>query len=225
MKKPYFFEKNSKWKFQCKDLIFFHTKKYQIKSKTPLSSTPEFPDSTVCNPSAKNGEEITQHGEEVIVKCRGVLGKQQHFAEVQRQHRCKTKTTPVKMRMQNSKFPSRQIQLWTRLSWRGKSKLLNEHWTTETSLRFQVWGWNPSPGNSMFPGLGFESQSRLFFRFFPFSQLSTTVNQWPWLGFEPQTWKRGIWCGTGRATIRCRGKEGKRPMMPIAWHSVPMGVH
>ena len=29
-----------------------------------------------------------------------------------------------------------------------------------------------------FPGLGFESQSRQFFRFFSFSQLSATVNQW-----------------------------------------------
>ena len=35
----------------------------------------------------------------------------------------------------------------------------------------------------------------------------------PWPGFEPQTWKCGIWCGTGTATARCGGKEGKRPMM------------
>ena len=34
----------------------------------------------------------------------------------------------------------------------------------------------------------------------------------PWLGFEPQTWKRRICSGTGSATVRCRGKEGKRPM-------------
>ena len=47
----------------------------------------------------------------------------------------------------------------------------------------------------------------------------------PWLGFQPQTWKRGIWSRSGTGTVRCRGKEGKRPMMPIAWHSVPMGVH
>ena len=30
-----------------------------------------------------------------------------------------------------------------------------------------------------------------------------------WLGFEPQTWKNGIWSGIGSATV----------------HSVPMGVH
>ena len=35
----------------------------------------------------------------------------------------------------------------------------------------------------------------------------------PWLGFEPQTWKCGICSGTGTATARCRGKEGKRPMI------------
>ena len=77
--------------------------------------------------------------------------------------------------------------------------------------------------SSTFPGQGFESQSRQLFRFFSFSQLFTTVNQWrilfeelyrsinmschseshhkklPWLGFEPQTWKRG----TGTATAYC----------------------
>ena len=57
------------------------------------------------------------------------------------------------------------------------------------------WGSNPKPGNV----------------------------ELPWLRFEPQTWKHRIWCGT--ATPRCRGKEGKCPMMPIASHSVPMGVH
>ena len=59
-----------------------------------------------------------------------------------------------------------------------------------------------------------------------------------WLGFEPQTWKRGIWNGSGTATAcwmaaharhavkpRCGGKQGKRPLMPMASHSVPMGVH
>ena len=44
--------------------------------------------------------------------------------------------------------------------------------------RFQVWGSNPSQGNSTFPGLGFEPQSRQFFRFSSFFQLSATVNQW-----------------------------------------------
>ena len=96
--------------------------------------------------------------------------------------------------------------------------------------RFQVWGLNPSQD---------------LFLVFPFFQLSATVNQWrvflnnfiDWLiwvvipshitklfrlRFEPQTWKRGIWRGSGTATVcwfaaharhaRCRGKQGKRPM-------------
>ena len=60
----------------------------------------------------------------------------------------------------------------------------------------------------------------------------------PWMGFEPQTWKRGIWSGAAAAIVwwtaahsrhavkhRCGGKKGKRPMMPIASHSIPMDVH
>ena len=35
----------------------------------------------------------------------------------------------------------------------------------------------------------------------------------PWLGFEPQTWKRGVCSGTGTATARCMAKEGKRLMI------------
>ena len=72
--------------------------------------------------------------------------------------------------------------------------------------RFQVWGSNPSQGN--------------FFAFFPspnFLQRSINgeyvLNNFiHWLGFEPQTWKRGICSGTGTDTARCRGREGKRPM-------------
>ena len=102
--------------------------------------------------------------------------------------------------------------------------------------RFQVWG--------------SKSQSRQLFRFFPSPDfLQRSINgelildnlvdwlidlscHWshitktlPWLGFEPQTRKRGIWSGTGTATAcwmaaharhavttRCRGKEGKRPV-------------
>ena len=88
---------------------------------------------------------------------------------------------------------------------------MNTHWNTVCSTVC-----SSSTSSSRFPGLGFESQSRSFFRFFSFSQLSATVNQWrifvwitfidsliwvvirvtsqklPWLGFEPQTWKHGI---------------------------------
>ena len=35
--------------------------------------------------------------------------------------------------------------------------------------------------------------------------------------------KRGLWSGTGSATVCCRGKEGKRLWLPIASHSVPIG--
>ena len=75
-----------------------------------------------------------------------------------------------------------------------RSCLMNTHWNTVSSNRlcqfhfhfkfhvFHVWGSNPSQGHSMFPRLGFESQSRqlhvsrsgvripvkiFFFAFFP----------------------------------------------------------
>ena len=110
------------------------------------------------------------------------------------------------------------VHLWTWLSWHGQRKRPNEH-PLEHCVKqqavigrfpsfpqqhavpvlvplqiphFQVWGSNPSQGNSTFPGLGFESQSRQFhvsrsgvripvkaiFSLFSFSQLSATVNQW-----------------------------------------------
>ena len=115
------------------------------------------------------------------------------------------------------------------------SCLMNTHWNTVWSNRhhralslfsstsccgsssstsnytfFQVWGSNPNQGN--------------FFGFFSFFELpfESHHKKLPWLGFEPQTWK----CGTGTATARwiaaqawhavkprCRGKEGKRPVI------------
>ena len=90
--------------------------------------------------------------------------------------------------------------------------------------------------SSTFPGLGFKIPVKAIFHFFPSPNfLQRSINgeyflnhfidwlidwlinvscHWshkklPWLGFEPQTWKRGIWRGTGTATV----------------HSGPMGVH
>ena len=95
-----------------------------------------------------------------------------------------------------------------------------------------------SISNATFPGLRFESQSRQFFVMWLQWQL-ISINQsmklfrkysplidrcrklgegkkakkLPRFGFEPQTWKRGIWSGTGTGTARCRAKQGKRPMI------------
>ena len=82
--------------------------------------------------------------------------------------------------------------------------------------RFQVWGSNPSHGNffAFFPSPNFlqwSIQWRIFvWRTFSIDwyelSLESHHKKLPWLGFEPQTWKRGT------ATARCRGKEGKRSM-------------
>ena len=57
------------------------------------------------------------------------------------------------------------------------------HWSHITKKGCLDWGSNSRPGNV----------------------------ELPWSGFEPQTWKRGIWGGTGTATPCCGRKEGKRP--------------
>ena len=81
-------------------------------------------------------------------------------------------------------------RLWTWLSWRGKRKLPNEYpldhcvkqWASKGAfplfLYSILWQFQFHFKNSTFPGLGFESQSRKFFRFFFFFELSATVNQW-----------------------------------------------
>ena len=50
-----------------------------------------------------------------------------------------------------------------------------------------------------------------------------TSQKWLWRGFEPQTWKRGIWCGSGTATARCRGKQEKRHMTAYCFTQRPNG--
>ena len=131
--------------------------------------------------------------------------------------------------------------------------LMNTHWGTVWSNRHHralslffstaYCGSSSSTANSTFPGLGFKSQPRQFFRFFSFSQLSATVNQWR-IFFEELNWlismsfhwsyitKNGPdWDSNprpgkrGTATVCCREKQGKRLMMPIASDSVPKGVH
>ena len=63
-----------------------------------------------------------------------------------------------------------------------------------------------SPSNSMFPGLGFESQSRSFFRFFFFSHPSATVNQWriffEWL-YRLIDWLINMSCHWSHITKNC----------------------
>ena len=101
-------------------------------------------------------------------------------------------------------------------------------------------GWqSSSTSNSTFPGLGFESRSRQFFVLWLQRQL-ISINQsikllkkyspligrcrklgkgkkakkLPWLGFEPQTWKRGIWNGpvTGTAQIAYKARDAEWAM-------------
>ena len=65
---------------------------------------------------------------------------------------------------------------------------MNTHWNTVSSNRHHralslfsstaCCASSLSISHSTFPGLGFESQSRQFFGFFPFSQFSATVNPW-----------------------------------------------
>ena len=161
--------------------------------------------------------------------------------------------------------------LWPWISWRGKSKLPNEHplehcvkqkaikgrfpsfpstaWFDYVSNVSAYRGSSSSISNSTFPGLGFESQSRQFFFVFPslnFLQrsingeyfLNNFIDWLIWVVIEVTSQKmaltgvrtpnleKWIWNGTGTATPRCRGKHRESALwLPIAWHSVPMGVH
>ena len=95
--------------------------------------------------------------------------------------------------------------------------------------RFQVWGSNPSQDIFLWCDSEWQliNQSTKFFKkYFPligrckkFGKGRNT-EKLPWLGFEPQTWKRGIRKLNSNfhsmlncSTRRCRGKEGKRPLI------------
>ena len=97
--------------------------------------------------------------------------------------------------------------------------------------RFQVWGSNSSQGHFLWwdsNGSSYQSIDKVIQKIFsvdwPLQKVERRKRseKLPWLGFEPQTWKHGIWNKTGTATVcwharhavkpRCRRKEGKRPM-------------
>ena len=78
--------------------------------------------------------------------------------------------------------------------------------------RFQVWGSNPSQGNpfsTFLPPpkfLQWSIDGEYFFqelyRLIGMKlSLESHHKKLPWLGFEPQTWKGGIWCGSGTGTV------------------------
>ena len=101
------------------------------------------------------------------------------------------------------------------------SCLINTHWNTVWS-NGQSWGVFPvsftawfdcvlsvccnsaycASSSSTFPGLGFEPQSRRFFRFFFFFQLSATVNQWR-IFFEQLYRLINMSCHSSHITKKC----------------------
>ena len=106
--------------------------------------------------------------------------------------------------------------------------------------RFQVWGSNPSQGIfcDVTPMTTHINQSKKLseniLHWFTVAESweKEQPKKWPWLGFEPQTWKREIWSGTGAATVcwiaaHAVVEEDRESALwlPIASHSVPMGVH